>query len=128
MRRSVERADQVVLNLFCGPDPAWWTKRVPAGWVILNVDILQNHDTIMAQWHICGALSDLRNDVTSPSSSFGTDLPPSSFIEGFTLAPVLEVVVASELSAVSTTCGLPLPPPAVPEVILVDGAEVVLLS
>ena len=43
---SIERADNVVLNLFCGPDPAWWTKRVVAGWVILNVDILQNQDLL----------------------------------------------------------------------------------
>ena len=31
MRRSIERADR-------------WSKRVPTGWVIVNVDILQNQD------------------------------------------------------------------------------------
>ena len=42
MRRSIEKADHVLLNLFCGPEPSWWSKRVPTGWVMVNVDILQN--------------------------------------------------------------------------------------
>ena len=46
MRRSVVKADYVVLNLFSGPDLGWWTKQVPAGWVVLNVDILQNPDML----------------------------------------------------------------------------------
>ena len=46
MRRSIEKADYVVLNLFCGPEPSWWSKRVPTGWVVVNVDILQNQDLL----------------------------------------------------------------------------------
>ena len=46
MRRSIEKADHVVLNLFCGPEPSWWSKRVPTGWVVVNVDILQNQDLL----------------------------------------------------------------------------------
>ena len=53
MRRSIEKADHVVLNLFCGPEPSRWSKRVPTGWVIVNVDILQNQDLLNDSplWH-----------------------------------------------------------------------------
>ena len=46
MRRSIEKADHVVLNLFCGPESSWWSKRGPLRWVMVNVDILQNQDLL----------------------------------------------------------------------------------
>lgn len=44
--RSFERAERIVINLFVGPDPGWWTKTPPAGWEIIKVDILQHQDLL----------------------------------------------------------------------------------
>ena len=82
----------------------------------------------------CGALNDLRSDVTSPMSSLGVDFPPSPLVEGLPLGPAPDVAVMLELSTFSTVCELPLPPPAlspagvVPEVTVVDDVVVVLSS
>ena len=57
----------------------------------------------------CGALKDLRSDVTSPRSSLGVDFPPPSLVEGLPLAPVLDVTVVLELSTFSIVCELPPP-------------------
>ena len=81
----------------------------------------------------CGALNDLRSDVTSPINSHGAAFPPSLIVGGFSLATEPDLVVIVIVSAFSTACELPLPPPAaslagvvLEAVVAVD--EVVLLS
>ena len=45
-RRSVERSDAVVLNLFSGYDQRYWSQRVPHNVQVISVDILRNQDLL----------------------------------------------------------------------------------
>ena len=82
----------------------------------------------------CGALNDLRSDVTSPINSLGEAyFPPSPTAGGFSLAAEADLVAIVDVSAFSTACEFPLPPPAasLAGVVLeavVAADEVVLLS
>ena len=51
-RRRFKKAKGVVLNLFSGPDQAWWSKRMPHDVEVVNVDLLRRQDLLdSAVWH-----------------------------------------------------------------------------
>ena len=51
-RRRFKKAKGIVLNLFSGPDQAWWSKRMPHDIEVVNVDLLRGQDLLdSAVWH-----------------------------------------------------------------------------
>ena len=51
-RRRFKKAKGNVLNLFSGPDQAWWSKRMPHDVEVVNVDLLRGQDLLdSAVWH-----------------------------------------------------------------------------
>ena len=51
-RRRFKKAKGIVLNLFSGPDQAWWSKRMPHDIEVVNVDLLRGQDFLdSAVWH-----------------------------------------------------------------------------
>ena len=50
--RRFKKAKGIVLNLFSGPDQAWWSKRMPHDIEVANVDLLRGQDLLdSAVWH-----------------------------------------------------------------------------
>eukprot|EP00435_Cladocopium_sp_Y103_P063713 s785_g25.t1 len=45
-RKRIQKATAVVLNLFCGPNPEWWEKKMPQGVEIINIDLLGGQDLL----------------------------------------------------------------------------------
>eukprot|EP00435_Cladocopium_sp_Y103_P033493 s1635_g8.t1 len=45
-RKRIQKATAVVLNLFCGPNPKWWEKKMPPGVEIINIDLLVGQDLL----------------------------------------------------------------------------------
>eukprot|EP00435_Cladocopium_sp_Y103_P065642 s1246_g27.t1 len=45
-RKRIQKATAVVLNLFCGPNPKWWEKKMPPGFEIINIDLLAGQDLL----------------------------------------------------------------------------------
>ena len=51
-QRRFKKAKGIVLNLFSGPDQAWWSKRMPHDIEVVNVDLLRGQDLLdSAVWH-----------------------------------------------------------------------------
>eukprot|EP00435_Cladocopium_sp_Y103_P057020 s1211_g19.t1 len=44
--KRVQKATAVVLNLFCGPNPTWWEKKMPQGVEIINIDLIAGQDLL----------------------------------------------------------------------------------
>ena len=45
-RQRIQKAKAVVINLFCGNDPKWWTKKMPPGVEVIDIDLVAGQDVL----------------------------------------------------------------------------------